>query len=425
MFEIFLMIFCILFIVLFALLMIPVLVLMERKVSGFIQDRPGPNRTNIAGIRLGGVVQSLGDAAKLIFKEDFLPRSIERKFLFRLAPMWIFFTSLVTFSVIPFADYFFIDSSTPHIMQGIAFESGLLWYLGFVGLGVYGTILAGYSSNNKYSLLGSLRAASSTISYEVPLALSLVSMILTYNSINLNDFVHFQEGSFWGLPSWGVFVQPLAAIIFITTAFAETGRTPFDLAEGESEIVGYHTEYSAMSFGMFFMAEYIAMTAASALIVTIFFGGYSLPYLSSETIKANSEIVLICLGGFTTLFCIAFLAWLYKNNVTRYKTTIDKRKKENKFYLFATIVVIVLVDLSVAFFLFFGTNDLSKEFLSASIQIGTFMTKTILMTFVFIWVRWTLPRFRYDQLQKLCWEKLLPLAIVNLIVTALVVHYGN
>ena len=305
--EIWLIIFRIVFILIFILALIPVLVLLERKISAFIQDRPGPNRANIAGIRLGGLIQAMADALKLAIKEDFTPAAIRSKALFTIAPMVLFLMSTLTIAVIPFSEYFSIDG-VKYLMQAIPFDGGMLWYLGFASLSIYGIMLAGWSSNNKYSLLGSLRAASGAISYEIPLGLAVVSMIITYNSISLNDFVIAQQGSFLGLPAWGIFLQPLAAIIFIICAFAETNRAPFDLAEGESEIVaGYHLEYSAMSFAMFFMAEYIAMTAMSALIVTIFFGGYSLPYLSQANLAANYEIVLLSIAGVATIFGLLFI----------------------------------------------------------------------------------------------------------------------
>lgn len=423
--EIWLIIFRIVFILIFVLALIPVLVLLERKVSAFIQDRPGPNRAHIAGIRLGGLVQALADALKLAIKEDFTPAAIRSKALFTIAPMVLFLMSTLTLAVIPFSEYFTIDG-VKHIMQAIPFDGGLLWYLGFASLSIYGIMLAGWSSNNKYSLLGSLRAASGAISYEIPLGLAVVSMILTYNSINLNDFVIAQQGSIFGLPAWGIFIQPLAAVIFIVCAFAETNRAPFDLAEGESEIVaGYHLEYSAMSFAMFFMAEYIAMTAMCALIVTIFFGGYSLPYLSQADLVANYNIVLLCIAGVTTIFGVAFAYWVSKNNITRYKVAKDYRKRENKLYYALTFAIVVTVDVVCLYFYSGTLGGFGAEVVATAVNLMVFAVKTFIMLLVFIWVRWTLPRFRYDQIQRLGWEKLMPLAIFNIIITALVVVYGN
>ncbi|AII14049.1 NADH:quinone oxidoreductase I, membrane subunit H [Campylobacter iguaniorum] len=415
----------IVFILSFVLVLIPVLVLLERKISAFIQDRPGPNRTNIAGIRLGGLVQALADALKLAIKEDFTPSSIRSKFLFALAPMILFLLSTLTIAVVPFSDYFTLDG-VKYLMQGIPFDGGILWYLGLASLSVYGIILAGWSSNNKYSLLGSLRASSTVISYEIPLGLCVVSMILTYNSISLNDFVLAQQGSFFGLPAWGFLIQPLAFIIFLVCAFAETNRAPFDVAEGESEIVaGYHLEYSAMSFAMFFMAEYIAMTAMAALIVTIFFGGYSLPYLSSSDLMQNYELTLVCLAIFVSVFGLIFIRWLVKNNVTRYKTKADHRKRENKFYIAMALLVVLAIDLVCLYFYAYSLESFGKEMMALVINASVFSVKTFVMLFVFIWVRWTMPRFRYDQIQRLGWEMLMPLAILNIIITALVVIYVN
>ncbi|WP_297986759.1 complex I subunit 1 family protein [uncultured Campylobacter sp.] len=423
--EIWLIIFRIVFILIFVLALIPVLVLLERKVSAFIQDRPGPNRAHIAGIRLGGLVQALADALKLAIKEDFTPAAIRSKTLFTIAPMVLFLMSTLTLAVIPFSEYFTIDG-VKHLMQAIPFDGGLLWYLGFASLSIYGIMLAGWSSNNKYSLLGSLRAASGAISYEIPLGLAVVSMILTYNSINLNDFVVAQQGSIFGLPAWGIFLQPLAAMIFIVCAFAETNRAPFDLAEGESEIVaGYHLEYSAMSFAMFFMAEYIAMTAMCALVVTIFFGGYSLPYLSQADLVANYDIVLLCIAGITTIFGVVFAYWVSKNNITRYRVAKDYRKRENKLYYALTFAIVAAVDIICLYFYNGTLGGFGAEVVATAVNLMVFAVKTFIMLLVFIWVRWTLPRFRYDQIQRLGWEKLMPLAILNIIITALVVVYGN
>lgn len=405
-------------ILIFALSLIPILILLERKVSGFIQDRPGPNRTNICGIRLGGVIQSLADALKLVIKENFIPNSIKSKKLFNLAPTILFITSLLCISVIPFADYFELDG-VKYLMAAIPFDGGMLWYFGFASLGVYGILIAGISSNNKYSLLGSLRCASGVISYEIPMGLSAVSMMITYSSINLQEFVSFQESHLWGF-----LLQPLAAIIFIVCGFAESNRVPFDVAEGESEIVaGYHVEYSGMSFGMFFLAEYISMIAMSALIVTIFFGGYSLPFMGKAEIMANYQIILFAIAILLTIFCIVFIKWLKKCNVTRYKCQNDLRKKENSFYIKSSILITAILDFVCIYFALQEVGAFGLEVINLVINILVFSLKTFLMILVFLWVRWTLPRFRFDQIQKLGWEKLLPLSIINIIVTALVVGY--
>ena len=190
--------------------------------------------------------------------------------------------------------------------------------MAFAGLGVYGIIIGGWASHNKYAILGSLRATAQVIGYEVAMGLSLVSMLITYGTISLNEMVTYQSQSFSVIPAWGVVIQPIATIIFIVTAFAETNRAPFDAAEGESEIVaGYHTEYGAMKFGLFFVAEYIAMAASGALIVTLFFGGYQLPYLSTADLLNHFELVLWIIIAFAVVSSLLFLKWMRKHNIFR------------------------------------------------------------------------------------------------------------
>jgi len=260
---------------LFSLGAAPILVWIERRVAGLIQDRLGPNRCHIAGIRLGGLVQSFADMLKLVFKEDFKAKAITEKFLFSLAPVLVFASAFLSFMVMPFADDLIVNEKR-FIMQGLPMDLGVLWFLALAGLSVYGIMIGGWASHNKYSLLGSMRAGAQVISYEAAMGLSLVSVLITYGSVHLGDIVTYQGNLIGGiLPAWGIVLQPIAALIFIVTAFAEANRTPFDLAEGESEIVGgFHTEYSAMRFGLFFVGEYVAMSASSALIVTLFLGGY-------------------------------------------------------------------------------------------------------------------------------------------------------
>ena len=272
----------------------PLWVWWERRIAGFIQDRSGPNRCSIGVIRLGGLVQAVADMLKLIFKEDFTPSHIKHKFFFTIAPAIVFIASFLTFAVIPYADVLTIDGKA-HTMQAIPNELGIMWFLAFAGLSVYGIILGGYSSQSKYGLLGSIRASAQVISYEAAMGLSIISMIISYGTIHLTDIVNAQTGTYLGvIPMWGIFIQPLAAVIFIVCSFAETNRAPFDLAEGESEIVaGYHTEYSAMKFGLFQVGEYAAMSASSAIIVTLFFGGYQIPWLDTSAIQSNINYVII------------------------------------------------------------------------------------------------------------------------------------
>lgn len=300
----------------------------ERRIAGFIQNRLGPNRVGPFGI-----LQPLADVLKLIFKEDITPRQ-GYKTIHTLAPMIPVFTVLLTVAVIPFGTGIYATN----------ISVGVLYILAATSLSVYGVTLAGWSSNSKYSLLGGLRAAAMMISYELPMGLALASCILFSNSLSLVDIANSQL--YW----WNVFRNPLGCIIFIVAAFAEAHRTPFDLVEAEQELVGgYHTEYSSMKFGMFFMAEYMHVVVASMLITTFFFGSYHLPF-----------------AGY----------WLPELGTT-WKAVLD---------------------------------------------ISVFTLKTIFFTFLFFWVRWTIPRFKFDQVMKLGWKKLLPLAIVNFAVLAVIVY---
>ncbi len=405
---------------LFSLGAAPILVWVERRVAGFIQDRLGPNRCNINGFRLGGLIQSFADMLKLVFKEDFKAKAIKEKFVFTLAPVIVFVSAFLSYMVMPFADNLVIGSQT-FIMQGLPINLGALWFLAFAGLSIYGIILGGWSSNNKYSLLGSIRAGAQVISYEASMTLALVSLLVTYGSINLVDMVNFQSKLLFGfIPAWGIVIQPLAAVIFIVTAFAEANRTPFDIAEGESEIVGgYHTEYSAMKFGLFFVGEYVAMSASSALIVTLFFGGYNLPWLGTDTLKENFHTIMLVMIVILPLLSLLFGRWIIKNNV--WPSRDDKRNNESKWLIRVLILINIVVIGVLGCFLINGVGETTTNIAVAIIQIATFAIKLLLMNFVFVWVRWTLPRFRYDQLQNLGWKILLPLSIANIFLTALVV----
>jgi len=405
---------------LFSLGAAPILVWIERRVAGFIQDRLGPNRCNIAGFRLGGLIQSFADMLKLVFKEDFRAGNIREKFIFRIAPVIVFVSAFLSFMVMPFADDLVIGTQT-FVMQGLPIDFGVLWFLALAGLSVYGIILGGWSSNNKYSLLGSVRAGAQVISYEVSMTLALVSLLITYGSIHLVDIVNFQSGLIFGfIPAWGIVMQPVAAVIFIITSFAEANRTPFDIAEGESEIVGgYHTEYSAMKFGLFFVGEYVAMSASSALMVTLFFGGYNIPWISTDILKEHFDIVMITIIVILPILSYKFGGWILKNNV--WPKADDKRNNESKWLIRVLVMLNLFVILLLGGFLFFGIGETGTNIAVAVIQIATLAIKLLLMNFVFVWVRWTLPRFRYDQLQELGWKVLLPISIANIFVTALVV----
>ncbi len=405
---------------LFSLGAAPILVWIERRVAGLIQDRLGPNRCHINGIRLGGLIQSFADMLKLVFKEDFQAKAIKESFFFSLAPVIVFASAFLSFMVMPFADDLIINGER-FIMQGLPMDLGILWFLAFAGLSVYGIMLGGWSSRNKYSLLGAMRAGAQVISYEAAMGLSVVSLLITYGSVHLGDIVAYQGELLFGfIPAWGILVQPLAALIFIVTAFAEANRTPFDLAEGESEIVGgYHTEYSAMRFGLFFVGEYVAMSASSALIVTLFLGGYHLPYLNTQTLQTYMPYILGFMMLALPLASFYAMQWIKKHN--RWHKAGDIRNRESAFLQKGLIAINVLIIAGLGALLLVGLSQTSTNVATAVIQIATFALKLLLMNFVFVWVRWTLPRFHYDQLQVLGWKVLMPLAIFNIIVTATIV----
>lgn len=405
---------------------VAVLVWMERRGAGFFQDRSGPNRCNVLGFRAGGLIQNIADAVKLIFKEDIVPGHIKHKFYFILAPTLVFITAILSFAVVPFADTLVLGDKS-YVMQAIPMDIGILWFLAVVGFGVYGIILAGWSSHNKYGVLGGLRAAAQVISYEIPMGLALVALLTIYSTVNLSEMAQYQGQLLFGfIPMWGVVLQPIGVVIFIVAAFAETNRTPFDLAEGESEIVaGFHVEYSSMKFALFFMGEYVAMFVSSALIVTLYFGSYQIPWFSTETLVNNSKPVVALLMIGMPFVVYYFVQWMKKNNRSQYARPNDPRLMEVRVYSAVIWSVVILLEIILIGFLLFSSGGAGARILVACLQIGTFLFKTFLMCFVYVWVRWTLPRFRYDQLQRLGWQKLLPLALLNIFITsAIVVSLG-
>lgn len=405
---------------------VAILVWMERRGAGFFQDRAGPNRCNVMGFRAAGLIQNIADGVKLVFKEDVIPGHIRHKFYFVLAPVLVFITALLCFAVIPFADILVIGDRQ-YVMQAVPMDLGILWFLAIVGFGVYGIILAGWSSHNKYGVLGGLRAAAQVISYEIPMGLALVSLLAVYGTVNLTEMAQYQGQLLFGfIPMWGVFLQPLGFIIFIIAAFAETNRTPFDLAEGESEIVaGFHVEYSSMKFALFFLGEYVAMFVSSALIITLYFGSYQIPWLSTETLVANAKPLVIALMLGLPVCAYFFMVWMKKNNRSHYHRPNDPRVRETKVYVALLWSLVLLLEVIFLGYLAFAHGTAADRIIVALLQIATFLTKTLLMCFVYVWVRWTLPRFRYDQLQKIGWEKLLPLALLNIFITsAVIVSFG-
>ncbi|WP_340102637.1 NADH-quinone oxidoreductase subunit NuoH [Rhodohalobacter sp. 8-1] len=296
----------------------------ERRVAAFIQNRVGPNRVGPLGL-----LQPIADVVKLLLKEDVTPNNSYR-LLHTIAPVIPVITALMTVAVIPFGDGIYATD----------INAGVLYLLAIASLGVYGVTLAGWSSNSKYSLLGGLRAAAQMISYELPMGMAVASVVIFVGSLSVVDVAVAQEN--W----WFVFLNPIGAIIFIVAGFAESNRTPFDLVEAEQELVGgFHTEYSSMKFGMFFLAEYMHVVINSMLMTTFFFGSYHLPF-----------------AGY----------WLPE----------------------------------------------MPEVAKGILDVTVFVAKTAFFVFLFIWVRWTIPRFKFNQVMKLGWSKLLPISIVNFIVLA-------
>ena len=304
----------------------------ERRLSAFIQNRIGPNRVGPFGL-----LQPLVDVIKLVLKEDIVPENANRV-IHAIAPGISVAVALSTFAVIPFGDKIVLWGREIKL-QIADVNIGILYILALLSLGVYGITLSGWSSNNKYSLLGGLRSSAQMISYELAMGLSVLSVILINGSFKLDTIVANQYG--W---KWNIILQPLGFLTFLVSSFAETNRTPFDLPEAEQELVGgYHTEYSSMKFAIFFLAEYANVIVASAFITTLFLGGWQFPYLQDFGLPA---------------FWVSIL------------------------------------------------------------QVLTFCAKVFFMVIFFIWVRWTIPRFRYDQLMNLGWKVMLPIALFNLILTA-------
>ncbi len=315
--------------------------LAERKIAAFLQDRVGPNRAGP-----GGMFQPLADGVKMFLKEEIIPTQ-SNKFLFIAGPSLAILTACIGSAVIPWGQDIQLFGRTI-ALQATDINVGILYIFGVVSLGVYGIMIGGWASNNKFSLMGAIRAASQNISYEIPMGLSIIALLLVTNSLSLKDIVEQQHGF-----QWNVFYQPLGFLIFLVCAFAETNRTPFDLPECETELVGgYHTEYSSMKLGFFLFAEYINMFVSSAVMATLYFGGYNYPGMD-------------------------FM------------------------------------------------NSLLGPTFGPLLGMGVLFIKIFAFIFFFMWVRWTIPRFRYDQLMNLGWKVLIPLAIANIVITGLVVAFVN
>lgn len=311
---------------------------MERKVAAVIQDRRGPNRAGPFGL-----LQPLADGLKLFFKEEIIPSS-SNKFLFILGPSLAMITAMLTGAVIPWGDKMELFGRTISL-QIADINIGILFVFGVVSLGVYGIMIGAWASNNKFSLMGGLRAASQIISYELAMGIALIALLMTSGTLSLGEMVKQQQEGWWNF-----FLQPLGFLIFIICAFAECNRSPFDLAEAENELIGgYHAEYSSMKLGFYLFAEYINMFISSAVMATLYFGGYDIIPFYDESAWGLSVNTMAALGA-------------------------------------------------LALFL-----------------------KILFFIFVFMWVRWTIPRFRYDQLMNLGWKSLIPLSLLNMIVTAAVI----
>jgi NADH-quinone oxidoreductase subunit H len=410
-----------LFIFGFALTLLPLLIWFERKGAAFIQDRAGPNRAGIFGVRLAGIVHNISDVVKLLMKEMMIPPQVNRTY-FMIAPILGFTFILTAFAVIPWADHYVVGGHDIS-MQVADMNCGILYILAITSLNVFGIVLAGWSSNNKFALMGGLRSTAQMISYEIPLGLALVGIFMVYQSAQLNEIVRGQGLLLFGfLPRWGVFVQPLGAILFIVAAFAETNRNPFDLPEGESEIVaGYHVEYSGMRFALFYMGEYAAIVLSSAMITTLFFGGWQIPWFPTDRIIADADLWLKVMLGGGAIGALAFAALMLAWS-KRIKGRFGDRRENEGMILF-TINILV----GAAFTFFFVKSlglaalpDWGARTVALVAQISAFAVKTLFWCWVFIWVRWSLPRFRYDQLMRLGWKNMIPLAFVNIAVTAIV-----
>ncbi|HEX7411618.1 MAG TPA: NADH-quinone oxidoreductase subunit NuoH [Bacteroidales bacterium] len=309
--------------------------LLERKVAGFFQDRLGPDRAGPWGL-----LQPFADGVKLFFKEEFMPNTAD-KFLYILGPSLTMFVALLTSAIIPWGAGITVNG-TYYALQVADINIGMLYAFAVVSVGVYGIMIGGWASNNKFALLGAIRASSQMISYELAMSLSIIALVMMSGSLSLNEIVAQQHGF-----NWNIWYQPLGFLLFLVCAFAESNRSPFDLPECETELIGgYHTEYSSMKLGFYLFAEYINMFISAAMISTLYFGGYNFPFMDSLGLSPNA----ISIMGTGVLF------------------------------------------LKIAFFGFF-----------------------------FMWIRWTLPRFRYDQLMKLGWKKMIPLAIANVIITGFII----
>lgn len=399
--------------------MVPALIWAERKGAAYIQDRTGPNRASIGGVRLAGLVHPIADVLKLVFKEDIAPTHRHRA-LYALAPWLVMTVAVSTYAVIPFGDYLTIAGKRiPLVVADL--QVGLLYVLAVASLGTYGIVLAGWAANNKFTFLGGIRATAQMISYEINMGLAVMGLMLIFGSLRITDIVAGQGGMLFGwLPMWGVVLQPLGFVLFITSVYAETNRNPFDLPEGESEIVaGYHLEYSSLKFALFFMAEYCHMVVGAAMISALYFGGYQVPWLPRPMLEKHAGLLLLIVLVATIVASLLF-AVLFMRRVARERGKFgDARDREP--VLGAGFWFVVAAAAAGALALRpWEIGPAGADVFASLFQVGAFVGKVVFFAWLFIWVRWTLPRFRYDQLMRLGWKVMLPLGLANLVVTALV-----
>lgn len=411
---------------------LPLLVLLERRGAAFIQDRAGPNRAYVyipganLKIRGFGMIFNLTDAVKLLFKEHFTPPFVHKGY-YRIAPAIPLITGLLTPALIP---WFSPIAYNGGVLSGqtIDANSGILMLFALGSLSVYGVVLGSWASNSKYSLLGGMRASAMMISYEISMGLSVLGMLLIVGSVSLTDVVEWQ-----GTHTWGFIVQPVGFVLFLVSMFAECNRNPFDVAEGESEIVaGFHTEFNGVKFMLYMSAEYLHMIIASALIATIFFGGYQLlpiPGFGPDWVKAHVGQVL-AIGLAVTGIALFGFVWLIKGRKSIHARSDanaqnkGERAKEYAVYMAAfSLAGLGLLAAAGAAWSYINPQYLSEGWINlttALVQFHIVIAKALLFCWLFVWVRWTLPRFRYDQIMDLGWKVMLNIALVNLLATAVV-----
>ncbi len=363
----------------------------ERKVIAHVQLRVGPYRVGPHGL-----LQPLADVVKLITKEGVLPSHVNKPF-YLLAPFLAVTLALISIAVIPFGPEIKIGPVDTW-MQLTDLRIGILFVIAISSIGVYGVALGGWASNNKYSLLGGLRSSAQMISYELPLALAVVAPLLLANTLSFREMVNYQSGYWLGfIPRWNLFPEIIGFIVFMIASFAETNRVPFDLPEAENELVaGFHTEYSSMKFASFFMAEYANMVTVTAVATLLFLGGWQPPFP-----EPYSNVIPIL------VFAVAGLIALYHG--------LNPARRMDRFTLPAT----ALVFLGIA--AIFGLALFVPVLKTILMALFWFCGKILVLLFVFIWVRATLPRFRYDQLMRFAWIFLFPLSMINLLATSLIV----